>query len=123
MRQNQLILVNRNISLRFVIISNVFQIMSLTHYCAEISEIPFDEPKPTEGEQVIVVDPSPLLATTPSQQGVLKYEILKSLVYGGLIELITSLGVVTSAASADATTCKYLATLSLSLCEIAQYIY
>ncbi|XP_050252703.1 membrane protein of ER body 1-like isoform X31 [Quercus robur] len=76
---------------------------------SKISEIPFDEPKPTEGEQVIVVDPSPLPETTPSQQGVVKYEILKSLVYGGLIELITSLGVVTSAASADATTLNIVA--------------
>ncbi|XP_030935806.1 membrane protein of ER body 1-like isoform X13 [Quercus lobata] len=76
---------------------------------SKISEIPFDEAKPTEGEQVIVVDPSPLPATTPSQQGVMKYEILKSLVYGGLIELITSLGVVTSAASADATTLNIVA--------------
>nr|POE55902.1 isoform 3 of membrane protein of er body 1 [Quercus suber] len=58
----------------------------------EISEIPSSPP-----------------ATTPSQQGVLKYEILKSLVYGGLIELITSLGVVTSAASADATTLNIVA--------------
>jgi len=33
-------------------------------------------------------------------------EILKSVVYGGLIESLTSLSVVTSAASADATTCR-----------------
>ncbi|KAL4597168.1 hypothetical protein ACB092_12G215500 [Castanea dentata] len=78
---------------------------------SKISEIPFDEAKPTEGEQVIIVDTSPLPETTPSQEGVVKYEILKSLVYGGLIELITSLGVVTSAASADATTSLALANL------------
>lgn len=89
--------------------------VSLTnYYCAENSEIPFDESKSTKGKQDIIVDTSPL-PRTPSQQGVVKYEILKSLVYGGLIELITSLGVVTSAASADATTCKYLASLCLSL--------
>ncbi|KAL4597161.1 hypothetical protein ACB092_12G215500 [Castanea dentata] len=76
---------------------------------SKISEIPFDEAKPTEGEQVIIVDTSPLPETTPSQEGVVKYEILKSLVYGGLIELITSLGVVTSAASADATTLNIVA--------------
>ncbi|XP_075647674.1 membrane protein of ER body 1-like isoform X2 [Castanea sativa] len=59
---------------------------------SKIFKIPFDEPK-----------------STPPQQGVVKYEILKSLVYGGLIELITSLGVVTSAASADATTLNIVA--------------
>ncbi|KAK9992875.1 hypothetical protein SO802_022578 [Lithocarpus litseifolius] len=79
-----------------------------------IQKLPSNEAKPiesvpTEGEPVIVVDPSPLPPRTPSQQGVVKYEILKSLVYGGLIELITSLGVVTSAASADATTLNIVA--------------
>ncbi|KAG8641961.1 hypothetical protein MANES_12G047100v8 [Manihot esculenta] len=38
-----------------------------------------------------------------------KLEILKSIVYGGLMESITSLGVVTSAASADAATLNILA--------------
>lgn len=33
------------------------------------------------------------------------WEILKSIVYGGLGQLLASLSVVTSAASADATTC------------------
>lgn len=33
------------------------------------------------------------------------WEILKSIVYGGLAELLASLSVVTSAASVDATTC------------------
>lgn len=37
----------------------------------------------------------------------LELDILKSIVYGGLVEIITSLGVVSSAAGADATTCKY----------------
>ncbi|XP_030935816.1 membrane protein of ER body 2-like isoform X22 [Quercus lobata] len=89
--------------------TRIYEILSDEAKPTKISEIPFDEAKPTEGEQVIVVDPSPLPATTPSQQGVMKYEILKSLVYGGLIELITSLGVVTSAASADATTLNIVA--------------
>lgn len=34
------------------------------------------------------------------------WEILKSIVYGGLTESLASLSVVTSAASADATTCR-----------------
>ena len=33
------------------------------------------------------------------------WEVLKSIVYGGLAEILASLSVVTSAASADATTC------------------
>lgn len=36
-----------------------------------------------------------------------KVEILKSIVYGGLIEAITSLGVISSAAGSGASTCKY----------------
>lgn len=35
------------------------------------------------------------------------WEIMKSIVYGGLIESITSLGVVSSAAGAGADTCKF----------------
>lgn len=53
--------------------------------------------------------PEPLTYTAsriPEQQGAIKWEILKSIVYGGLTEAITSLSVVTSAASADAATCK-----------------
>lgn len=37
------------------------------------------------------------------------WEILKSIVYGGLLESITSLGVVSSAAGAGAATCKQTA--------------
>lgn len=40
-------------------------------------------------------------------------DILKSIVYGGLIESIASLGVVSSAAGAGSTTCKYLFTLTV----------
>lgn len=36
-----------------------------------------------------------------------KWEIVKSIVYGGLVESITSLGIVSSAASSGATPCKY----------------
>jgi hypothetical protein len=46
--------------------------------------------------------------TTDSElKGAKKLEIVKSIVYGGLIESITSLSVVTSAAGAEATTCKF----------------
>lgn len=44
-----------------------------------------------------------------------RWEILKSIVYGGLVESITSLGIVSSAASSGATPCK--CSLSLSLQE------
>lgn len=37
----------------------------------------------------------------------LQWEIIKSIVYGGLIESITSLSVVSSAAGAGASNCKY----------------
>lgn len=36
-----------------------------------------------------------------------EWDILKSIVYGGLMESITSLGVVSSAAGGGATTCKH----------------
>lgn len=36
-----------------------------------------------------------------------KIEVIKSIVYGGLAESITSLSVVSSAAGGDATTCKH----------------
>ena len=47
---------------------------------------------------------------SPPSPGAIKHEILKSVVFGSLNESITSLGVVTSTASADATTSKCLST-------------
>ena len=98
----------------------------MTHYYAGIYEIPSNEANSTKGEQVILVPPPPP-PPTPSQQGAIKYEILRSIVYGGLIESITSLGVVTSAASANATTCKCLEFLFCFLFyytgEKAQYTF
>jgi hypothetical protein len=49
------------------------------------------------------VRPPPSL---PPPKSPIKWEILKSIVYGGLIESITSLSIVTSAASSAAATCK-----------------
>ncbi|KAK7389365.1 hypothetical protein VNO78_24326 [Psophocarpus tetragonolobus] len=56
--------------------------------------------------QIIIPVPDPgAVATTSPQPGSSKgWEILKSIVYGGLAELLASLSVVTSAASADSTT-------------------
>ncbi|XP_027337096.1 membrane protein of ER body 2-like [Abrus precatorius] len=48
----------------------------------------------------------PIIVTEGSSKG---WEILKSMVYGGLAELLASLSVVTSAASADATTLSIVA--------------
>ena len=47
---------------------------------------------------------------SPPSPGAIKHEILKSVVFGSFNESITSLGVVTSTASADATTSKCLST-------------
>lgn len=40
-----------------------------------------------------------------------EFEIIKSIVYGGLVESITSLGVVSSAAGGGTATCKYFISL------------
>jgi len=42
-----------------------------------------------------------------------KLEILKSIVYGGLLEAITSLGVISSAAGSGASMCKYRLPLAI----------
>ncbi|XP_075650232.1 uncharacterized protein LOC142620810 [Castanea sativa] len=64
----------------------------------------------------VQVQPAPLLPPPltsppppPPPASAVKREILKSIVFGGLTESITSLGVVTSAASADATTTNIIA--------------
>ncbi|KAF3963136.1 hypothetical protein CMV_012445 [Castanea mollissima] len=64
----------------------------------------------------VQVQPAPLLPPPltsppppPPPASAVKREILKSIVFGGLTESITSLGVVTSAASADATTMNIIA--------------
>lgn len=73
------------------------------HYYAG-SQTPIEaEPEDT------VHPPKPQTLTSPrnlQQHGATELEILKSIVYGGLIESITSLSVVTSAASAATATCK-----------------
>ena len=42
-----------------------------------------------------------------SAEGIQGLEIIKSIVYGGLVESISSLGVVSSAAGSNAATCKF----------------
>ncbi|KAF5464114.1 hypothetical protein F2P56_014221, partial [Juglans regia] len=70
--------------------------------------------KPIEPEPEDIVHPlKPQTLTPPSwtlqQHSAIKLEILKSIVYGGLIESITSLSVVSSAASAAAATLNIVA--------------
>lgn len=54
---------------------------------------------------IVTIVPEPTIITEPADTKA--FEIIKSIVYGGLTEAITSLGIVTSAASADTATCKW----------------
>ncbi|KAB2636585.1 hypothetical protein D8674_027119 [Pyrus ussuriensis x Pyrus communis] len=59
---------------------------------------------------MVVISPEPPLIPETGETGDTKtLEIIKSIVYGGLTEAITSLGIVTSAASADTATLNILA--------------
>ncbi|KAB5573763.1 hypothetical protein DKX38_000957 [Salix brachista] len=71
------------------------------------------EDKGPEAEPDIEILVDPAEGTCYELRGSKKLEIVKSIVYGGLIESITSLSVVTSAASADAATSSIIA-LSLA---------
>lgn len=66
--------------------------------------VPVDVDIVTESQTLVVIDEEPQ-----------KREIIKSIVYGGLVESITSLGIVSSAASSGATPCK--SSLSISNSE------
>lgn len=57
----------------------------------------------------VFVQINDLEAADANPQTTNDWEILKSIVYGGLLESITSLGVVSSAAGAGAATCKQTA--------------
>ncbi|XP_050252664.1 uncharacterized protein LOC126699121 isoform X1 [Quercus robur] len=73
-------------------------------------KIPSDDKMANNKVQVQTAPPlSPPLTSPPPPASAVKHEILKSIVFGGLTESITSLGVVTSAASADATTMNIIA--------------
>ncbi|XP_042963756.1 membrane protein of ER body 2-like isoform X5 [Carya illinoinensis] len=61
-------------------------------------------PSSTLEAQTPIAVTGEILESTLEQDGAIKLEIVKSLVYGGLTESITSLSVVTSAASAAAST-------------------
>eukprot|EP00261_Vitis_vinifera_P032592 XP_019073835.1 PREDICTED: membrane protein of ER body-like protein isoform X3 [Vitis vinifera] len=71
-----------------------------------VEAIGSDEPLASPITQVIPVLEAPTISGPDHSK---KWEILKSIVYGGLIESITSLSIVTSAAGADATTLHILA--------------
>ncbi|XP_061346774.1 membrane protein of ER body-like protein [Gastrolobium bilobum] len=71
------------------------------------------EPSPGLPEQEVPAESTPLLTRreppVPATASTKKLEILKSIVYGGLTESLASLSVVTSAASAGATTLNIVA--------------
>lgn len=54
----------------------------------------------------VTVEPTETPAVPPTTSSNKTWEIMKSIAYGGLAESVTSLGIVTSAASGDASTCK-----------------
>lgn len=58
------------------------------------------------GDVRIPIDESPNTAVECEERGSKSAEVVKSIVYGGLTELITSLSVVSSAAASGATTRK-----------------
>ncbi|XLR20061.1 hypothetical protein S83_047973 [Arachis hypogaea] len=73
---------------------------------------PTPTPKPNPEKVITIVPNVPrggieegeIIATRRRNKG---WEVLKSFVYGGLAELLASLSLVTSSASADANTCMY----------------
>lgn len=67
------------------------------------------EPTRSQEEPDIITSPETVPLLRPESAAAREsrvVEIIKSMVYGGLIESITSLGIVSSAAGADASTCK-----------------
>ncbi|KAH7517580.1 hypothetical protein FEM48_Zijuj09G0080100 [Ziziphus jujuba var. spinosa] len=62
----------------------------------------------TDGSFEIPMPPDEQQPARAEPRSSKSWQILKSIVYGGLAESITSLGIVTSAASADAATCNIL---------------
>lgn len=67
------------------------------------------EPTGSQEAQDIITSPEtvPLIRPQSAEAGGSRgVEIIKSIVYGGLLESITSLGIVSSAAGGDASTCK-----------------
>lgn len=64
-------------------------------------------PNESTASPITPVIPVLVPPTTPEPRYSKKWEILKSIVYGGLVESITSLSIVTSASGADAATCKW----------------
>ena len=89
-------------------------VSSLHSYAENDHKIP---PNNKTENNKVQLQPAPLLPppltsppppSPPPPASAVKREILKSIVFGGLTESITSLGIVTSAASADATTSKCL---------------
>ena len=101
----------------------ICQIVVLLKYVAGsdtiiiIKEGPVEPAEPHEARDIVAsaaIGPSPHTEITEAR-GFQGLDVIKSIVYGGLIESITSLGIVSSAAGADAATCKCLIFLSAVL--------
>ncbi|KAK4270195.1 hypothetical protein QN277_023263 [Acacia crassicarpa] len=109
---------------RWGVLASASAIATLKKPQVDVSKIP-EQQKPVEevvhdgasAEPIGSTTSAPTITTRAVQEpGSSKtWDILKSFVYGGLIESIASLSVVTSSASADATT---LSILSLSLANV-----
>lgn len=72
------------------------------------------EPQPSAPPSSVEQGPSAEVGSSISSHpledprtGVAGVDIIKAIVYGGLVECITSLSVITSAAGGDATTCEF----------------
>ncbi|KAK7286827.1 hypothetical protein RJT34_22101 [Clitoria ternatea] len=74
-----------------------------------VPNVPRSDPTTGQGDIAITVGPTPPVPPTGPQSGGRELEILKSIVYGGLPEILASLSVVTSAASAGSTTVNIVA--------------
>lgn len=75
-------------------------------------------------ESAIDIPPDTSVETQVQPQGSTgqdstSFEILKSIVYGGLMEVIASLSIVASAAAGEATTCKFKIVLSVFFFHLA----
>jgi hypothetical protein len=80
----------------------------LQKFTREELEPPLPTINPEDNVVNIGDDSSQPLLSPPLPKSPIKWEILKSIVYGGLIESITSLSIVTSAASSATATCMYI---------------
>lgn len=93
-------------------LDSLCQIIGISHYAAGPDTIitiegPVEPTGPQEAQDIITSpEIVPLIRPQSEAREPRGVEIIKSMVYGGLLESITSLGIVSSAAGADASACK-----------------